>query len=61
MNKSGEGKDWVREIKPSDDPNEDPWTKAKRDKKERVDKNEHQRLKNIGNDLLQSVVIIYTV
>ena len=48
MNKNGESKDWVREVKDGEDPEVDPWTKEKRDKKERVDKNEMARLKNIG-------------
>ena len=49
INKNGESKDWVREIKPGQDPTEDPWQKEKQDKKERIAKNEHARLKNIGN------------
>ena len=48
MNKNGESKDWVREVKDGEDAEVDPWTKEKRDKKERVDKNEMARLKNIG-------------
>ena len=48
LNKNGESKDWVREVKDGDDLEIDPWTKEKRDKKERVDKNETARLKNIG-------------
>ena len=48
VNKNGESKDWVREVKDGDDLEVDPWTKEKRDKKERIAKNEHARLKNIG-------------
>ena len=48
VNKNGESKDWVREVKDGDDLEVDPWTKEKRDKKERIAKNEHSRLKNIG-------------
>jgi len=48
INKNGESKDWVREIKPGQDPTEDPWQKEKQDKKERVAKNEHARLKNLA-------------
>jgi hypothetical protein len=48
LNKNGESKDWVREIKPHEDPNVDPWEKEKNEKKERVAKNEHARLKNIA-------------
>ena len=35
-------------MKDGDDLEVDPWTKEKRDKKERIAKNEHSRLKNIG-------------
>ena len=35
-------------MKDGEDAEVDPWTKEKRDKKERVDKNEMARLKNIG-------------
>ena len=48
INKNGESKDWVREVKDGDDMEVDPWTKEKREKKERIAKNEHARLKNIG-------------
>jgi len=48
INKNGESKDWVREVKPGEDGTEDPWQKEKKDKKERVAKNEHHRLKNIA-------------
>jgi len=37
-----ESDDWVKEHNPNDDPSEDPFAKAKRQKKERVDK-QHQR------------------
>ena len=50
LNKNGESKDWIREIKPHEDPNVDPWEKEKAEKKERVAKNEHARLKNIGKN-----------
>jgi len=48
INKNGESKDWVREVKPGEDMSVDPWTKEKRDKKERQAKNEHHRLKNLA-------------
>ena len=48
MNKNGESKDWIRVIKPHEDPNVDPWEKEKTEKKERVAKNEHARLKNVA-------------
>jgi regulator of ribosome biosynthesis len=43
-----ESKDWVREHNPNDDPEIDPWTKMKQDKKERVAKNKKQQQKNIN-------------
>ena len=52
INKNGESKDWVREVKEGDDLEVDPWTKEKRDKKERINKNEHARLKNIGKGVI---------
>jgi len=48
LNKNGESKDWIRVIKPHEDPNVDPWEKEKTEKKERVAKNEHARLKNVA-------------
>jgi hypothetical protein len=51
INAKGDKKDWVREVGHGEDPNQDPWAKEKKDKKERVAKNEHLRLKNIGMDL----------
>jgi regulator of ribosome biosynthesis len=51
LNKNGESKDWVREVKDGEDAEVDPWTKEKRDKKERVDKNEMARLKNIARNM----------
>ena len=50
INKNGESKDWVREVKPGDDPEMDPWVKEKKDKKERMAKNDTRRLKNLGKD-----------
>jgi len=50
VNKNGETKDWVREMRPGDDMEVDPWTKEQRDKKERVAKNEHARLKNVARN-----------
>jgi len=40
--------DWAIEVKPGDDPNIDPWTKKKQEKKERVLKNEKARKANIA-------------
>jgi len=42
-----DSKDWVIEVPGNADPNEDQFSKRKGEKKERVSKNEFQRLKNI--------------
>jgi regulator of ribosome biosynthesis len=38
----------IVEIKDGQDPNVDPWEDDRKQKKSRVDKNEKNRLKNIG-------------
>jgi len=43
-----ESKDWVIEVPANADPNEDQFSKRKAEKKERVSKNEFQRLKNVS-------------
>jgi len=43
-----ESKDWVIEVPGNADPNEDQFEKRQKAKKERVAKNEFQRLKNIA-------------
>ena len=37
----------IIEVKPGQDPNVDPWSKAKEEKKERINKNEIKRQRNI--------------
>lgn len=37
----------VVEVKPGQDPNVDPWSVAREEKKERIAKNEQRRLRNI--------------
>lgn len=43
-----DGADWpIMEVKAGDDPNADPWTLRKQEKKARVDKNETNRQRNV--------------
>ncbi|XP_071797621.1 ribosome biogenesis regulatory protein homolog [Asterias amurensis] len=46
--KNDEEKDWVLEVPANADPYEDQFMKKRKDKKERVAKNEFQRLRNIA-------------
>jgi len=41
-------KEWAIDVKKNDDPNEDPFAKRKYAKKERVAKNDMQRMRNIA-------------
>ena len=43
-----DGADWpIMEVRAGDDPNADPWTLRKQEKKARVDKNETNRRRNV--------------
>lgn len=48
--------DWMLEVKPGTDPNQDVFEKEKEEKKERIAKNEYQRLKNVARGLGKKTV-----
>ena len=48
--------DWMVEMKPGSDPNQDPFEKDKQEKKERSAKNELQRLRNVARSMGNKVI-----
>lgn len=53
--KNDSTKDWLIEIKPNEDPNQDFFSKRTQEKNERVAKNELQRLRNIARSTKKKV------